>query len=165
MTIDEAIKRQRDMAEKYKYQLVLNETGHPMYALGDREIPRIKQYVEEYTQVAEWLEELKRYKDISSRFNKLVNDIPVYSEQMTIDEVAEALDNCADGKCARCKMSSVKRKFNANLCREQLITNMSTELNKIINKQGNKQYFCPGGYDKRTMSCDECEIPFCDYNR
>ena len=59
MTIDEAIKHQRDIAEKYKYQLVLNETGHPMYALGDR-VPIIEKYVEEYTQVAEWLEELKQ---------------------------------------------------------------------------------------------------------
>ncbi len=63
MTIDEAIEYQRNMAEKYKYQLVLNETGHPMYSLGDREISRIERYVEEYTQVAEWLEELKIIKE------------------------------------------------------------------------------------------------------
>lgn len=32
-----------------------------------------------------------------------------------------------------------------------------------LKEQSNKQYLCPEGYDKRIVSCDKCEIPFCDY--
>ena len=68
MTIDEAIKNQRYMAEKYKYQLVLN------FSLGNREIHRIKKYVEEYEQIASWLEKLKAIETTENGFtNDLLN--------------------------------------------------------------------------------------------
>lgn len=73
MTIEEAIKHQRCMAEKYKYKLVLNETGNPMFSLGNREIPRIEKYVEEYEQVASWLEELKAKRKMLDFLFEVIN--------------------------------------------------------------------------------------------
>lgn len=148
MTIDEAIKHQRDMAEEYKFQLVLNETGHPMYALGDREIPRIKQYVEEYTQVAEWLEELKTLREYRNRVEWVIK-----TQRMI---KAEVIDECKKIATADCT-SSCEYPFQPDC-----IECMCNKFDKL-KEQDNEQHLCPGGYDKRKVSCDNCEIPFCDY--
>lgn len=101
MTIYEAIKHQRDIAEEYKYQLVLNEIGLPMYELGDREISRIEKYVEEYTQVAEWLEELKALKEEKAYWD--MQNHKAYNQGR-----ADAIDECIKILTDDCKCEFVE---------------------------------------------------------
>ena len=97
MTIDEAIKHQRYMTEKYKYQLVLNETGNPMFSLGNREIHRIEKYVEEYEQIANWLEKLKAIETTESRFtNDLLNMGFTEGYNKAIEDCNKIIENAFD---------------------------------------------------------------------
>ena len=93
MTIDEAIKNQRYMAEKYKYQLVLNETGNPMFSLGNREIHRIEKYVEEYEQIASWLEKLKA---IETTENGFTDDLLNMGYNKAIEDCNKIIENAFD---------------------------------------------------------------------
>lgn len=65
MTIDEAIAREREMAEMHRNDIVSKEDYHNMPWI-DKENELNMRSSEEHEQLAEWLEELKEYKKNSN---------------------------------------------------------------------------------------------------
>ena len=95
MTIDEAIARERELAEIYRNDIVPKEDYHNM-PWKDMLNKRKSKAAEEHEQLAEWLEELKAYReigtveecknsvlDIQKAYNKAIDDC----EELTFREV------------------------------------------------------------------------------
>ena len=65
MTIDEAIARERQVAEKHRNNIVPKERYHNMPWI-DKSNEVSMRSAEEHEQLAEWLEELKAYREIGT---------------------------------------------------------------------------------------------------
>ena len=64
MTLDEAIKHSEEVAEQ-------NEAIYAMHCkMGTESEPKCKKCAEEHRQLAEWLKELKRYRECSGVRNE-----------------------------------------------------------------------------------------------
>ena len=110
MTIDEAIAREREIAEMHRNDIVPKEDYQNMPWI-DKENELNMRSAEEHEQIAEWLEELKEYKENQHRslrhmyekgYNKAIDDFVNFCKsnilcqtfglrQCDIEEIAERL--------------------------------------------------------------------------
>ena len=98
MTIDEAIAREREMAEMHRNDIVPKENYHNMPWI-DKENELNMRSAEEHEQLAEWLEELKFIRqwksDVMDEFCKYdcnsVEEALHYGYNKAIDDFAEKL--------------------------------------------------------------------------
>lgn len=107
MTIDEQIKKQKDIAH--------------IYAMGEG----LGEYVEEHIQIAEWLEELKAMRNLdktnySDGYEKGRADAIVEFKQRLLeicDCGSEQID-CTGGQCDKCDYNSVDYSSIVDLAEE-----------------------------------------------
>lgn len=64
MSIDEAIEHARGMTKKCRTMAEQGKSLNPMLSLGDLEIKVLLNNAEEHEQLADWLEELKIFKEL-----------------------------------------------------------------------------------------------------
>ena len=84
MTLDEAIARERKMVEIYKNNIIPKENYHNMPWIDKNNEVNMRN-VEEHEQIAEWLEELKGYRDK----NKMVVRVDVENMDSIKDKIDE----------------------------------------------------------------------------
>ena len=92
MTIDEAIAHAREVAEIHRNDIVPKEDYHNMPWI-DKENELNMRSAEEHEQIAEWLEELKDYRDK----NKVVVRVDVENMDSIKDKIEE-LSKCAESQ-------------------------------------------------------------------
>lgn len=87
MTIDEAIARERKMAEMHRNDIVPKENYHNMPWI-DKNNEASMRSVKEHEQLADWLEELKMYKEVGmvEEFQKLKENQEINKELESHDE-------------------------------------------------------------------------------
>ena len=101
MTIDEAIARERELAEMHRNNIVPKENYRNMPWI-DKNNEASMRNVEEHEQLADWLEELKMYKevgtveecknsvlDIQKAYNKAIDDF----ERIMCEELKDYIDH------------------------------------------------------------------------
>ncbi len=92
MTIDEAIARERELAEMHRNNIVPKEDYHNMPWI-DKNNEASMRSAEEHEQIAEWLEELKDYRDK----NKMVVRVDVENMDNIKDKI-EGLSKYAESE-------------------------------------------------------------------
>ena len=110
LSIDEAIARERKLAEIYRNDIVLKEDYHNMPWI-DMANEGNKKAAEEHEQLAKWLEELKDYRDK----NKMVVRIDIKnmdSVKDKIEEYAESQYNKAIDECNK-KLDELERNYES----------------------------------------------------
>ena len=86
MSIDEAIARERKMVEIHKNNIIPKENYHNMPWI-DKENELNMRSAEEHEQLAEWLEELKTYRECNvCEYNKALDDFVRFASDMPIVE-------------------------------------------------------------------------------
>ena len=131
MTIDEAIARERELAEIYRNDIVPKEDYHNM-PWKDMLNKRKSKAAEEHEQLAEWLEELKAYRaigtveecknsvlDIQKAYNKAIDN---FVEDISL----KISDSFIWGKIADCFKSK-----NINDTSDEIIVYIINTANEI----------------------------------
>ena len=122
MTIDEAIARERQVAEKHRNDIVPKEDYHNMSRIDENNEVSMRS-AEEHEQLAEWLEELKRRREYDGEiigsgtlnneynqgYNKALDDIVTKVKEIVgmdwewdfcfIDQIAEQLKAGGENEC------------------------------------------------------------------
>ena len=136
MTIDEVIAKERQQAEMHRNDIVPKENYHNMPWI-DKENELNMRSAEEHEQLAEWLEELKDYRDK----NKMVVRIDVENIESVKDKIN--------------KLS--KEQYNKGYADGSL--SVTSEIrNKVIDDYMNK--LC-NHCMQQTNECYKLECPFC----
>ena len=94
MTIDEAIARERQVAEKHRNNIVPKERYHNMPWIDKNNEVSMKS-AEEHEQLAEWLEELKAYREIGT-VEGYKSAIECYTEEYTRRKSNEQYNKAID---------------------------------------------------------------------
>ena len=96
MTIDEAISRERNLAEIYRNDIVPKEDYHNMPWIDtENELNMIR--AKEHEQLAEWLEELKALREEKSDFQIMAKDIAEANYEMGMEiGYKKAIDDCKE---------------------------------------------------------------------
>lgn len=94
MTIDEAISRIREVAEKHRNNIVPKERYHNMPWI-DKSNEVSMRSAEEHEQLAEWLEELKAYREIGT-VEGYKSAIECYTEEYTRRKSNEQYNKAVD---------------------------------------------------------------------
>ena len=94
MTIDEAIARERELAEIYRNDIVPKEDYHNMPWI-DMANEGNEKAAEEHEQLAEWLEELKAYREIGT-VEGYKNAIECYTKEYMIRKSNIQYDKAID---------------------------------------------------------------------
>ena len=84
LSIDEAIARERELAEIYRNDIVPKEDYHNMPWI-DKENELNMRRAEEHEQLAEWLEELKALREEKSDFQIMAKDIAEGNYEMGME--------------------------------------------------------------------------------
>ena len=95
MTIDEAIEREREMAEMYRNDIVPKENYHNMPWI-DENNEASNRSAEEHEQLAEWLKELKELRATSCGYSK--EDIELNRNAMYNKAIDDAVQVIEDSK-------------------------------------------------------------------
>ena len=94
MTIDEAISRIREVAEKHRNNIVPKERYHNMPWIDKSNEVNMRS-AEEHEQLAEWLEELKAYREIGT-VEGYKSAIECYTEEYTRRKSNEQYNKAVD---------------------------------------------------------------------
>ena len=94
LSIDEAIARERNLAEIYRNDIVPKEDYHNMPWI-DMANEGNEKAAEEHEQLAEWLEELKAYREIGT-VEGYKNAIECYTKEYTIRKSNVQYDKAVD---------------------------------------------------------------------
>ena len=94
MTIDEAIARIREVAEKHRNNIVPKERYHNMPWIDKSNEVNMRS-AEEHEQLAEWLEELKAYREIGT-VEGYKSAIECYTEEYTRRKSNEQYNKALD---------------------------------------------------------------------
>ena len=94
MTIDEAISRIREVAEKHRNNIVPKERYHNMPWIDKSNEVNMRS-AEEHEQLAEWLEELKAYREIGT-VEGYKSAIECYTEEYTRRKSNEQYNKALD---------------------------------------------------------------------
>ena len=96
LSIDEAIARERNLAEIYRNDIVPKEDYHNMPWI-DMENESNMRIAKEHEQLAEWLEELKALREEKSEFQIMAKDIAEANYEMGMEiGYNKAIDDCKE---------------------------------------------------------------------
>ena len=96
LSIDEAIARERNLAEIYRNDIVPKEDYHNMPWI-DMENESNMRIAKEHEQLAEWLEELKALREEKSEFQIYAKDIAEANYEMGMEiGYKKAIDDCKE---------------------------------------------------------------------
>ena len=96
LSIDEAIARERNLAEIYRNDIVPKEDYHNMPWIDKNNEVSIRR-AEEHEQLAEWLEELKALREEKSEFQIYAKDIAEANYEMGMEiGYKKAIDDCKE---------------------------------------------------------------------
>ena len=120
LSIDEAIARERELAEIYRNDIVPKEDYHNMPWI-DMENELNMRRAEEHEQLAEWLEELKAYREIGT-VEGYKNAIECYTKEYTIRKGNVQYDKAVDDFVHECdKYCGFYNGENKNITREDIL--------------------------------------------
>ena len=130
MTIDEAIAREKELAEIYRNDIVPKEDYHNMPWI-DMANEGNEKAAEEHEQLAEWLEELKALREEKSDFQIMAKDIAEGNYEMGMEKgynkaiddaksvILQTLDNEILVDTIHLRLEQLKERNNENYNKEE----------------------------------------------